>query len=259
MPDGSTPGTQADLRPERPLTRRELRAREAADAPPASATPGALAAQPARVEFPAPPARVEFNGPPAAVEPAAAANPDAPAPAFAEPSPQLAAELRRGAFRHHAGVTLPRTERRRSRRAAEPAADVQPAGIQPGRCAAAPMAARRAGSGRQADTGATRLHPAATRDAHRATRDTHNPVLPETTAALPAKSTTLPATPTAPPKAESTARRRDRDSAFSCVTSRRSSSPESRRAGSTSCSPTSPSTTTRSTPGAVAAGHSGTR
>ncbi|MDQ0573803.1 peptidoglycan DD-metalloendopeptidase family protein [Agromyces albus] len=32
VPDGSTPGTQASLRPERPLTRRELREREAAEA-----------------------------------------------------------------------------------------------------------------------------------------------------------------------------------------------------------------------------------
>ena len=130
MPDGSTPGTQADLRPERPLTRRELRAREAAEVPPASVTPGALAAQPARVEFPAQPARVEFAAPPAAVEPAAAAIPDAPAPAFTAPSRNS-----QPSFDELFDITpvspWPETERRRSRRAAEPAADVQPAGIQP--------------------------------------------------------------------------------------------------------------------------------
>ena len=211
MPDGSSPGTQADLRPERPLTRRELRAREATEVPPASVTPGALAALPARVEFPAQPARLEFAAPPAAVEPAAAAIPDAPAPAPTAPSGSS-----QPSFDELFDITpvspWPETERRRSRRAAEPAADDQPAGIQP--AAMRPAGVRQPQWQPAEPAQAARPTPAPTAFTPRQPAPSLTSQLPATPTALPATPTALPATPPAPPRAESTATRRDRDSAF---------------------------------------------
>lgn len=89
VPDGSSPGTQSSLRPERPLTRREIREREAAAAAAAALVPGQVVS-----DRPAPERPVSDR--PAPEQPASH-RPAPERPASHHPSPERPAE-RRPAF-----------------------------------------------------------------------------------------------------------------------------------------------------------------
>jgi murein DD-endopeptidase MepM/ murein hydrolase activator NlpD len=150
VPDDSTPGTQDPLRSGRPLTRRELREREAMQAASAVAHEEATTAPDAAASTPAPPAASARPAAPSTVAPSAPAGRAAARPAFDDlfgqapvvPAvrPAAAAPAVQASATSHAATTpAPSTDApRRARRAAsssEPTVVASPAPV-----AGAPLA-----------------------------------------------------------------------------------------------------------------------